>query len=61
MSSTSQRKLNEKLLNFVLFAIVILSWSYVIIAGTEVSKRYLQRVDLSQYSRDEKVPEFFEL
>lgn len=38
----------------MLFAIVVLSWTYTIFAGRVVSKRYLSTLDLSEYQVEPK-------
>ncbi len=56
----SNRKVKELLSNFVLLAIVVVSWTYVVIAGRFVSRRYLQNIDLSEYYREEHMSQLFE-
>ena len=46
--------------NALLLAAVAVSWGYVLYAGAVASKRYLDSIDLSQFAKDERVPEFLE-
>ena len=43
----SQRQLNNFVINFVLFAVVVLSWVYAILAGKFISERHLKTLDFS--------------
>ena len=40
----SKRQMNNYVVNLVLLAVVILSWVYVIIAGTFISERHLNNL-----------------
>ena len=51
----SDQQLAYYAVNIVLFAVVVLSWTYTILAGKIVSERYLQRLDLSQFYGQEDV------
>ena len=42
----SQRQLNNYFVNFVLLAVVVLSWVYAILAGKFISQRHLKMLDL---------------
>lgn len=50
----SDRKVKELLLNLLCLLVVLVSWFYVIRAGKVLSERYLDRVDLSQFYREER-------
>ena len=46
--------------NALLLAVVAVAWGYVLYAGAVASQRYLDTVDLTQFAKDERVPEFLE-
>lgn len=56
----SDKKLTEALSNLVLLGVVVVSWTYVILGGLHVSKRYLSRLDLSQFAGDERMSHVFD-
>ena len=60
MRNQSLRSVNETIANIVLIAIVVLSWTYVILAGKFVSERYLKSIDLTEYQKNEIVPKFLD-
>ena len=60
MRNQSLRSVNETIANIVLFAIVVLSWTYVILAGKFVSERYIKSIDLTEYQKNEIVPKFLD-
>ena len=44
----SKRQLNNYVVNLVLFAVVVLSWVYAILAGKFISERHLNSLDFSK-------------
>ena len=60
MRNQSLRSVNVTIANIVLFAIVVLSWTYVILAGKFVSERYIKSIDLTEYQKNEIVPKFLD-
>jgi hypothetical protein len=55
----NRRQLIEFTSNVILFAIVVLSWTYAIVAGRFVSLRHLQTLDLSEYQMESRrMPQF---
>jgi len=57
--SGSRRKNNDLIANAILLAATLIAWFYAIYAGAVVSKRYLDRLDLSDYYLDQRVPKFW--
>jgi len=55
----SERKVRNFFSNLVLLAAVLVTWFYTLYAGTVVSQRYLNKLDLSDYYRDQRVPKFW--
>ena len=47
----SNRQVGYYLVNGFLFGVVVLSWTYTILAGKVVSERYLQKLDLTLFYR----------
>jgi hypothetical protein len=44
----SDKKLKEIVSNFILFCIVVLSWTYTILAGKAISEKYLHTLEFEQ-------------
>ena len=50
----SKRRLTETVSNAILFALVILSWTYLILAGRQLSQRYLAGLNLTRFKSDRR-------
>ena len=51
MASISNARIKEYVLNFVLCCVVLLSWTYTILAGKFVSERHMHTLNLEPNQR----------
>ena len=47
----SDARLKEYIANFILFCIVVISWTYTIISGKFISERHMHTLNLEDYHR----------